>query len=252
MEKNQPLDRALAVLEAVVAAARPVSITEVAQACELPLPTVHRLVAQAEERGLVKRVLGTRKVVVGFRLLRLGFDAVKASIRADLPHQVLTSLADRLGEHCQLGVRDQNSVVYVDAVKATRSQGLHFEPGRRSPIYCTSIGKLFLAEMDAGEFEWWLAHTELSPLTPNTITKPEALQKAVRAVRRNGWATSNEEVAAGVVGCAVPVRDKAGKMVAGLGISVPSARVAHNQLAQFRPALEAAAAEITAFLPEAA
>jgi IclR family transcriptional regulator, acetate operon repressor len=165
---------------------------------------------------------------------------------------VLTSLADRLGEHCQLGVRDENSVVYVDTVKAPRSQGLHFEPGRRSPIYCTSIGKLFLAEMEAGEFEWWLAHTELAPLTPNTITKPEALQKAVRAVRRNGWATSNEEVAAGVVGCAVPVRDRAGKMVAGLGISVPSARVAHNQLAQFRAALEAAAAEITAFLPEAA
>ena len=236
-------------MEAVVAAARPVSMTEIAQVCGLPLPTVHRLVAQIEARGLIKRMLGSKKLGVGHRLLKLGFGAVEASLRADLPHQVLTALAERLGEHCQLGVRVDNSVVYVDTVKATSSQGLHFEQGRRSPLHCTSIGKLFLAEMPPGEFDWWLEHAELAVLRPNTITQPDQLKKAIKVVRKNGWATSNEEVAAGVVGCAVPVRDRAGKLVAGLGISVPNARVSHGQLAEFRPELEATAIEITSFLP---
>ena len=246
-EKNLPLDRTLAVLEAVIVAARPLSMTEIAQMCGLPLPTVHRLVAQAEERGLLKRLLGSKRLGVGFRLLNLGFGAVQASLRADLPHQVLTALAERLGEHCHLGIRADNSVVYMDTVKATRSQGLHFEPGRRSPLYCTSIGKLFLAEMPHDEFEWWLNHFELEPLTPNTLVRTDHLLKAVKLVRKQGWATSNEELAVGVVGCAVPVRDKSGKLIAGLGISVPNARVSYNNLSEFRPAMEQAAQEIMDF-----
>src|SRR4051812_17604048 len=39
---EQPLDRALAVLSGVVAAARPVSVTEIAASCALPVPTAHR------------------------------------------------------------------------------------------------------------------------------------------------------------------------------------------------------------------
>lgn len=249
IEDGQPLDRMLALLEAVAAAARPMSMTEIAQVCQLPVPTVHRLVAQAELRGLVKRMLGTKKLMVGFRLLNLGFAAVEASLRSDHPHQVLTAFAEQLGEHSQLGVRLDNSVVYVDTVKASRSQGLHFEPGRRSPLYCTSIGKLFLADLPPEEFDWWLRHADLAPITGNTIVDREQLQKAIKAVRKSGWATSNEELAVGVVGCAVPVRDKTGRLVAGLGISVPKARVAHGQLAEFRPAMETASREITAVLP---
>jgi DNA-binding IclR family transcriptional regulator len=249
-EKDQPLDRALAVIEAVAAAARPLSMTDIAQHCGLPLPTVHRLAAQVEARGLIKRVVGTRKFVVGFRLLRLGYASMEAALRADLPHQVLARLAESLGEHCHIGVRSDNSVVYVDTVKANRSQGLYFDMGRRSPLHCTSIGKLFLANMPVEEFDAWLRHAELEPVTPKTILKPAQLRKTVDTVRRTGWATSDEEVAAGVVGCAVPIRDGAGRLVAGLGISAPSAHVSHAELTELRPRMEAAATEIRSWLTE--
>jgi DNA-binding IclR family transcriptional regulator len=70
----------------------------------------------------------------------------------------------------------------------------------------------------------------------------------VRKVKKEGWAMSNEEIAAGVVGCAVPIRDFDGRLVAGLGLSIPSARVAFDQLSQFRAAMQSAAAEIAAAL----
>jgi IclR family acetate operon transcriptional repressor len=246
--KEQPFDRALAVLDVVTAAGRPVSVTDIAGECGLPVPTVHRLVAQLEKRALLKRVLGSKKIVVGFGLVRLGTAAVEAALRTDRPHQILIAFANQIGEHCQVGLRCDNAVLYIDTAQALRSKGLHFEQGRRSPLHCTSIGKIFLAEMSDTEFDWWLSHAPLESVAPRTIVSPVTLRTVVRKVRKEGWAMSNEEIAAGVVGCAVPIRDFDGRLVAGLGLSVPSARVAFDQLPQYRAAMQSTAAEIAAAL----
>jgi DNA-binding IclR family transcriptional regulator len=244
--REQPFDRALAVLDAVTGATRPISVTDIAGECGLPVPTVHRLVAQLEKRGLLKRVLGSKKLVVGFGLVRLGIAALEAALRTDRQHQILVAFANQIGEHCQIGLRSDNAVLYIDTAKAIRSNGLHFEQGRRAPLHCASIGKLYLAEMSATEFEWWLSHAPLESLAPRTIVSPAVLRTVVRNVKKHGWAMSNQEIAAGVVGCAVPIRDLEGRLLAGLGLSVPSARVSFEELSRFRPAMASAAAEIAA------
>jgi DNA-binding IclR family transcriptional regulator len=235
---EQPLDRAFAVLGAVAASDRALSITEIAQQCKLPVPTVHRIVAQLEHRALLKRALASKKLLVGASLVRLGAAAVEASMRSDEVHRILEALANELGEHCQLGLRSGNDVVYSDTVRAARSTGLHFQQGNRAPLYCCSTGKLFLAEMQREEFDAWLKSIPRQPLTRRTLVSERALRAAVNAVREKGWAASNEEMAAGVVGCAVPVRTSDGRLVAGLGISVPTAHISFGELEAFRPSMQ--------------
>jgi IclR family acetate operon transcriptional repressor len=246
---EQPLDRALAVLSGVVAAARPVSVTEIATSCALPVPTAHRLVAQLERRGLLKRALGSKKVIVGEALLRLSLSALDAALRGDRPHQILLALSADLGETTQVGIRSGNDVLYIDTASAPRSSGgLLFEQGRRAPLHCTSIGKIFLAELPQDEFADWLSHTPLPAVTPRTITRSASLRGVVSKVRATGWAVSDDEFATGVVGCAVPIRGADGTLIAGLGISVPSARLPFEKLTQFRSKMEIAANAIAAAL----
>jgi len=202
---------------------------------------------QLEQRGLVKRALGTRKVVVGEALLRLGLLALDAALRGDRPHQILLALSVGLGEHVQVGIRSGNDVLYVDTARVPLSgPGLQFEQGRRAPLYCTSIGKLFLAEMPEAEFAEWLAGTPLPAITPRTMTRPARLRAKVAEIRKTGWAASDQEFAVGVVGCAVPIRLRDGRLVAGLGLSVPSARITLAKLAQYRSKMEVAARAIAA------
>jgi DNA-binding IclR family transcriptional regulator len=236
-EGEQPIDRALAIMRAVAENGRPLSITEIAQQCGIPVPTTHRLVAQLEQRALLKRALGSKKLIVGPGLVQLGAAAVESSTRSDDVHRTLVALANELGEHCQLGIRVGNEVVYSDTVRAARSGGLHFEQGKRAPLYCSSIGKLFLAELATEEFEEWLQSNPRHSLTRRTLVSERALRAAIRAVREQGWAASNEEMAAGVVGCAVPVRTRNGRLVAGLGVSVPSALTSFSELGSLRPAM---------------
>ncbi|CAN5256831.1 IclR family transcriptional regulator [soil metagenome] len=245
--RDQPLDRALAVLDAVSATTRAISVTDIAADCSLPVPTVHRLVAQLERRGLLKRVIGSRKLIVGPGLVKLGVAALQSSMRSDRAHQILVSFANRIGEHCQIARRaNDDMLMYLDTARALRSTGLHFEQSRRTPLHCTSIGKLYLAEMPDDEFDDWLAANPLESLAPRTITRASDMRAAVRKVRKEGWATNHEELAIGVIGCAVPIRDFDGRLMAGLGISVPSVRMTMNQLHEFRASMEAAAADIAA------
>jgi IclR family acetate operon transcriptional repressor len=216
---------------------------------KLPVPSAHRLVAQLERRGLLKRALGSKKVVIGEALVRLGLSAVDAALRGDRPHQILLALSASLGEHVQVGIRSDNDVLYVDTARVPRSgPGLMFEQGRRAPLYCTSIGKLFLAEMADEEFSHWLAQMPLPAATPHTITRRPQLRAAVAEVRETGWASTDEEFAVGVVGCAVPIRRHDGQLIAGLGLSVPIARMSHEDLAQYRPKMKAAARAISVTL----
>lgn len=243
---EQPLDRTIALLNTLAGAARPISVTELASICEYPVPTVHRLIAQLEERRLVKRALGSRKVLVGPALVRLGAAATDAAVKSDRVHQILVGLAGQLAEPCHLGVRSEDEIVYVDSARTKRSSGLQFEQGRRAPMHCTSIGKIFLADLTDRELELWLAQAELPRLAPATIVSRQKLRSVVREARKTGWAASNEEFAPGVVGCAVPVRLDSGKLLAGLGVSVPSARTSISKLKSFLPVLRSAAQQIAA------
>jgi len=231
-------------MQAVCDASRAISITEVAQSCALPVPTVHRIVAQLEQRMLLKRAAGSRKLLVGSALVRLGAAAMRASVQSDRVHDLLVALANELGEHCQLGTRLDNEVVYSDTVRAARSAGLHFEQGRRAPLYCSSIGKLFLADMTPQELGGWLKTHPREAHTSRTLVSDRALRAAVKTVRDSGWAMSNEEMALGVIGCAVPVRLSDGRLIGGLGISVPSPRMSFDALPTFRSAMERTAAAI--------
>jgi IclR family acetate operon transcriptional repressor len=245
---NQPYDKVLAVLETVAGWARPMTISEIAQETGLPLPTVHRLTSQLEYRGFLKRQVAGKRYLVGHALIRLGAKAINAGLSADDIRSELTSLARKIGEHCQLGVHQLDEITYVETARAELSSGLFFAQGRRAPLHGSSIGKLFLAEMSDDELDNWLSHAPRKKLTKHTIIALPALKKEIKATQKRGWARSNEELVDGVVGCAVPVRNSAGSLVAGLGVSAPKARVAFEDLAGLVPSMEFTAKRIAALL----
>lgn len=238
---DQPLDRAIALLGTLAAQERALSLTELAAICRYPVPTVHRLVGQLELRGLVKRAIGSRKVLIGPALVQLAAAAMQAALKADPAHQVLVTLAGELGEPCHIGVRSADEIVYVDSASTRPSVGLHFEQGQRAPLHCTSIGKLFLADLSDAVLDAWLARSVLPRYSSSTIVSRPRLKAVIAEVRKRQWASSIEEFAPGVVGCAVPVRFDDGRLIAGLGVSAPSARTPMARLRSFVPKLKEAA-----------
>ena len=66
---------------------------------------------------------------------------------------MLEELAERTHETVNLGVLSAGEVVYVDQVAGAQAIVAVSWVGRRTPLHCTSNGKVLLAWLDADAFE---------------------------------------------------------------------------------------------------
>jgi DNA-binding IclR family transcriptional regulator len=221
--------KALKILEAVVRDGHPVSIAELSAMLHLSKPTAHRIGTVLEGLGYLEREPGSRRFVEGKRLVHLALKALQAAAGRGPRHGILKVLSEEIGETCNLGVMSGNEVVYLDRVEAAWPLGLRFEPGSRVPLHCTSLGKLFLSNLPESQLGKMVSALPLKRYTENTITDREHLLAELVEIRRNGYATDNQEFMSGVVCIAVPVKGPEGGLCAGLALSAPEARLTLEQ-----------------------
>jgi len=247
-------DRAFAVLEYIVRAARPIAASEIAAHLDLPKPTVYRMIEQFERAGLLHRQLATRRIAVGPRLVDFAFAILNSSIQYAPRRQILHSLVAEVGETCNIGTLEGNEILYFDRVEAQHwPLRLHFPVGARVPLHCTAIGKLFLAFLPAGQCATLLEQLALRPFTRNTITSRPALEAELEKIRRDGLSVDREEYLAGVVCLGAPVFNRRNEILAGIAIQAPAARMPISDAYRHRAALLQAARalgeSLTAFNP---
>jgi DNA-binding IclR family transcriptional regulator len=128
----------------------------------------------------------------------------------------------------QLAVLDGIENVYVAKVDSSHNLKLVSFVGARLPAYATGIGKVLLAGLDEAELDTRLKGIELTKYTETTISSLDSLRQLLRDIRIQGFAADNEEYTLGVCCWAVPVRDVTGSVVAGVSVSIPSARVSEG------------------------
>ena len=145
--KTFPTVKAVAILEAMATARRPLGVSELGALLGLPKPTAHRIVRMLETEGLLQREPGSRRFVPGARIVQLGLGIVAASMLRGPRHAILEALSQKIGETCNFGVMTGSHVIYLDRVESAWPFGLRFEPGSRVPLHCTSMGKLFLSQL---------------------------------------------------------------------------------------------------------
>ncbi len=91
--------------------------------------------------------------------------------------------------------------------------------GTRLPMHCTGVGKVLLAHAppDVGD----RALAQLTRITPYTITRPDVLRAQLDRIRRDGVATTSEEMSLGACSLAVPVVQASDDaVVASIGVVV--------------------------------
>lgn len=241
--------RAIRVIEAVCDASMPISGPQLVHRTDIPKATLARLVTSLVSSGYLSYVPGRRELVPGPRSARLGIRALgNGPLRREC-RAVLRDTVARLGETCNLVVRDGDSVIYVERVETDAPLRMHLEPGTRAPLHCTAGGKLFLSQMDPGDSARLMSVLKLDRRTPGTIVEASVLVRELERLRKKDIGVDNEEFIAGMVGIAVPVRSTDnGSLLAGLVCHAASARATLAELEMKLPILRSAAQRIAEIL----
>ncbi|WP_166353979.1 IclR family transcriptional regulator [Phytoactinopolyspora limicola] len=235
----QSVERAIAILE-YLARADWAGVTDVGNALGVHKSTAFRLLNTLESRGLVEQHIQSGKYRLGFGLVHL---AHAVTVGPDVTRQAQPGcewLARQSEETVTLSVLEGNESVTIDQILSTSTVASRSWLGRRTPLHCTSPGKVFLAGLDDAERESIIAGPH-ERYTDHTIVDPNQLAEEIDRVRADGYATSSEEFEEGLSAAAAPVYAADGSVIAAIGLSGPSYRLEGEQMAQAAPLVRQAA-----------
>lgn len=213
----------------------------------LAKPTVYRFLNTLRELGYAWRDEGDRWYL-GMKLFSVGARALDHIDLPEIARPIASELSTALGESVHMGILDEDEALYILKIESRYTIRMYSRVGKHIPLYCTAIGKIFLADMDSEQFDSWVSGRRLVPLTPHTLSSTAALQSELAEIRRQGWARDREEHEEGVTCIGAPIRDHSGRAVAAISASWPLFRFEKERQDEYRQAILEAAIRISAIM----
>jgi len=190
-----------------------------------------------------------RKFYLLPRVLELGRSYLSSVPLATVAQPVLERLSQILHESCSIALLDGIDIIYVARANMTRILAIDPGVGTRLPAFCTSIGRVLLANLPPKETEALVSRIEFARYTDRTLASVEQIRQVLRSVRRDGYAIVDQELELGLRSMAVPVQNHMGRVVAAINVGAHGQRVSVQDMqTRFLPYLRAAAQELCLLL----
>lgn len=196
-------------------------LNQIAEKTGLPLATTHRLVATLQQGGYLER-LPDNRLRPAPAVLTLGFAALQGQDLLQASSVALRSLADVTGQTVNLGVLEGDRVLYLARLRNTDLVTANVQVGSQIPAVYGSMGKVLLAALSGEQLRQRISKESFAGLRgPRAVDSLAELELQLHAVRAQGWAVQDEEVAAGLRSVAAPVRrGLGGEVVAAINLAV--------------------------------
>lgn len=238
----QSLAKGLAVIEAFGEKDPSMTLSEVARKTHLTPGSARRVLRTLQQLGYATVEANRFRLMP--RVLQLGFSYLSSQPFASLAQPSLTELTEVVDGSCSISVLDGIDVVYVARATSKHLNRDYMSVGTRYPAHSTSPGKVLLAAFSDRDVTQRYKNRVLEPMTPRTIDSVERLLTELGEVRKQGWATNDQETMMGHRSIAVPL-SSGGQTFAALGVGCDVTRVSTEMMINdYLPKLRHAASAI--------
>ena len=246
MENMKSLKKVFEILELYIEVPREnLSLSEMAKLTGLKISTVNRIASTLVDLGYLAQQKKRGKYSIGRNLIYFAGLLEKQNTFKSLIKPYMNRLNEETGETVFLVNYDNDKLYFVDNIYSRSSFNILADPTFITPLYCSSVGKVFLAEYSESELEEYIANKELKKFTSNTITDIGKLKKNLAEARKNGFAFDDEELISGVRSVASGIKDSSGKTFCCVGISGPNVRMTQSKVSEIAIILKGYTDEIS-------
>jgi DNA-binding IclR family transcriptional regulator len=229
MYRVQVLERAVDILQVLSEDSRELAAGEVAERLSLHKSTIHRLLTVLDQHRLIRRNAETGRYTLGLRLFEFGTRAVRGLQLRDQAQPHLDQLARETGETAHICVLDNLEMVSLAYAEGPRSLRMPATVGRRTPAYCSAVGKAMLAFLPESALDEVLARPVHACTEKTLVTRTELLAD-LRQVRIRGYSVDNEEIEKGLRCVGGPVWNYTGEVVAAISVAGPAFRITKTRV----------------------
>jgi DNA-binding IclR family transcriptional regulator len=221
------LDRALAIMTYLARHHEGRTVKQISSDLELPMSSSHDLLQAMADIGAVQVGSG-RLYALGPRAVTVALTVVDSLSLRTIARPHLAALCAAIHENIYIGVRNGDTVVYVDRVEATQELSVVMQLGSARPLHASSVGKLITAFNPDLEQKVFSAST-LYPYTPFTKVNREELRSEYARIRSLRYSISDGESVEGIVGLSTPIWDHTGAVSAAIHVSAPKGRITEDR-----------------------
>jgi DNA-binding IclR family transcriptional regulator len=232
--------RCLKVLELLAEEPFELSFTELVARLKVPKASAHRLCITLIEAKLIAQESVTRRYMLSSHALWIGSGYLRHSAIYRAAFFPMQELARQLPGTVQLGVPDQDYVLFIHSVGYSGAPDAFADVGLRRPLNATASGKIFLASMPDREVDRIMLQCT-QKFTSSTITSSARMKQEIATVKKIRYARNVEELLPGYWVLAAGVVGRDGRPAAAISITLP--------IEEFSPERETA---IAALLKETA
>ncbi|MEV0598051.1 IclR family transcriptional regulator C-terminal domain-containing protein [Streptomyces sp. NPDC050315] len=218
----ESLARGLTVLTAFGEGRAELTLSAAAEATGLARATARRALITLEHLGYVASEGRTFHLTP--RVLALGYPPLSRTSLPQIAAPHLAALAARVHDSASLATLDGDDIRYTARVATTRVMSVNITVGTRLPAYATALGRAMLAGLPPAERYARLTRSAPRPLTPRTVTAPDALAALLDQAADQGYGLVEDELEEGLRSIAVPVRSGTGEVVAAVNVAMHTVR----------------------------
>ena len=218
---SSSLDTGLAILRAFSAEQPVRGVAEIAEELGLSRSTTHRylttlvVLGYAEHGPERKYRLGLKGTDIARRMLDCHPICVQAR-----PH--LQELRRQVRYTVTVAILDGETVRVLERLQGYRGHarlGRTIGAASRLPSHCTGLGKVLLANLPESESRAIVTSLQLRREGPKTIRSKRELTRELLQIHDAGFAVEDEELAAGVLSLAMPIRGD--RVLGAVDVSAP-------------------------------
>jgi IclR family pca regulon transcriptional regulator len=242
------LARGLAVMQAFSEHKRQLTVSQISMQTGISRAAVRRCLYTLVKLGFAGSH-DQKHFFLAPKVLSLGHAYFSSAPLAKIAQPVLQRLSGVLAESCSVATLQDAEILYIARAAVSRIMSIDLHVGSRLPAYCTSMGRVLLANLASEQLDAYLKAVTLTRFTDRTIVSVAKLKAVLELVRRNGYAIVDQELELGLRSLAVPIRNSMGEVLAALNVGCNAQRVSIRELqTTFLPHLRDAAREIQAML----
>ncbi|OAN56537.1 IclR family transcriptional regulator [Sphingobium sp. TCM1] len=239
------LARGIAVLRLFRRDRAMLSPAEICSELDLPRSTVHRLLTELIDLGLIRRECDGR-YALDSGVLTLGFEYLASNDLVALSAPILEELRDRTNWSTHLAVRQGTRALYLSRYPAQAAVTRNVVVGSSLPAHATVMGRVLLSDLEPTELQTLYADGASLGGGQGVPASLSELQRMIDVDRNKGYAAADGFFESGVIAIAAPVRDMSLKVVA--AINAIHAGVAGENMTAMASAVVAAANAISRLL----
>jgi len=229
--------RAIHILNSLDNEKKGLTLSELTKKLNISKSTIFRILLNLKDEGFVSKKQHTNKYYIGKKIFELSQNITQENDLRKIALPFMKELSYLINESVSLQVPYDEYRACIEKVDSTHIVMYKIQLGRPIPLFAGAAGKAILAFLSKEKITNIMNHTNFTKFAKNTITDPAQLLKELEKIRKEGYATSFEELVHDGASVATAIFDKNKEVIASLSIATIVSRLKEKEKITFHASL---------------